>query len=151
MKSKTELIAVILSGALIALISSCSIMNYQQFPYGKWESMELGLALNITPEERTKRGVSRFNGKFTFNGNVTDVYFWVFETTGTIQVQKDSEMFVRGGVLPPEFDSTILIGTYSHWHWESRLRLRLSPEFQESFGTSRTIFFERIEEYGVAE
>jgi len=143
-KMKRITIITALLAFMTILTSSCSLNARRPFPYGKWENAELGLIMDINPQDRTPD--LRFNGTFVENGEKIEVYVFIMILTGDIVILSNPEWPRSGPYV--DVTSTILIGRYRLRG--ERLHFSLTSYWQEQTGITDTIIFERIVDYDVS-
>ena len=146
-KVKRITIMTVLIALTTILTSSCSLNARRPFPYGKWESEELGLVLDVNPQSNIpSQGRYSFFGTYMERGDEVEVYVYFDVILGDIWILRNPDWGSRGGERNTE--TTIFGGRYRLRR--ERLHFTLTSFWQEQTGITDTIIFERVVDYQVS-
>ena len=129
------------------LVSSCSLNSLRPFPYGKWENAELGLVLDVNPQNNIPgQGRDSFFGTYMESGEEIEVYVYFDVIHGDLWILRNPDWGSRGGERNTE--TSIFGGRYRLRR--ERLHFTLTSFWQEQTGITDTIIFERVVDYQVS-
>ena len=135
---------VIIFALITTILTSCVNPDVlRPFPYGKWESAELGLVLDVVPKINKE---DAFPATFIEDGEKIDVYAFFLLTGGYLVILREPDWLSWGGAR--DTTGTIFDGNYRLRG--ERLYYTLTSFWQEQTGI-KTVVFELIEDYEVAD
>jgi hypothetical protein len=136
---KKRLLAIAFLILLLVLLSACPISTIGSLPYGKWESADPNIVMDINPQYEEFQGIYYVDGE-VINLYITFPYVWkqfeIYDYSDKINL-----------LQPGSYELALFNGDYSLR--SGKLRYKLKPYWQEKSGITHTIIFEKTEEYEI--
>ncbi|MCL1816421.1 MAG: hypothetical protein FWG43_02310 [Clostridiales bacterium] len=139
-----KLLASIFITLFLIHLSACGVNTRGPLPYGKWESKEPHIIIDINPINEYANGYYEFSGIYDHNNEVIDVFIAFSHISKEFSLFNISD---KNNDQPGFYQLALLRGTYSLRN--IKLYYRIKPHWKEKSGIKHTIVFELIEEYEV--
>ena len=122
---------------LLLLCLSACFNTRGAIPYGKWESLNPQIIMDINPQ------YEEFLGTYQHEDEVIDVYIAISGFSKQFDIYKISDKIYRSE--SGYYRLALFGGSYSVRN--GKLYYKLQPYWQEKSGVTHTIVFTKIEEY----
>ena len=136
-----KIIAAVICLVLLLLCLSACFNTRGPIPYGKWESVEPNIIMDLNPYEYDSPG--RFYGTYYEEDEVIDIYISISSFSKEFAVKKFSDIIYLD--QPDSYKLALFDGSYRIKG--DKLYYKLKPYWQEKSGVTHTIVFTKIEEY----
>ena len=124
---------------LLAFVSSCGVNTRGPLPYGKWESTEPYIIMDINPQNE------EFYGVYQQDDEIIDVLITFKNLWKEFDIYNVSDL---SKISQPDFyELALLNGEYAIRN--NKLYYRVKPYWKEKSGITHTIVFDKIEEYEI--
>ena len=138
---KKKLLTGIFFLLLVICLSACFVNTRGPLPYGKWESSDPHIVMDINPQVYESPGV--FYGVYYEDSIEIAVFIPFSGFSKQFDIYKLSDKI---NMSQPSFYRLALFGG-SYTFTKNRLKYKLQPYWQEQSGITHTIVFNKIEEY----
>ena len=124
---------------LLICLTACGVNTRGPLPYGKWESIEPYIFMDINPNDKY------FYGTYQQNDEIIEVWITFQAYWKQFDIYKVSD---TSKINEPDFYELALLNGFYRIK-NGKIYYRIKPHWQEKSGVKHTIVFELIEEYEV--